>query len=127
MKTFIISLMTLVSASTAIACSCSEYTLNPRESIKEVIEQRIGHGYKLDKSIKLDMVKAYPTLAERTNLYGFKGTSCEVFGPQDESLFYCSGRIKADYEVVVKNCVYTVQAKSTYTKVKAKIKNVECN
>lgn len=116
-----------------IACSCSEgsFPLDQQEAIIHSAKMKAGLGMWViveDKDIKI--TKSYPTLWEKMNLGGFKGTSCETFGPNKESHFYCSTTFKAKYDVIVRNnksqCTVNVMAKSNTRTVKATAIKKKC-
>lgn len=127
MKFILLAISLTILSSNTFACSCSDYPMAHDEVILEAIEQKLGYKTKIDFKTDVEAIKAYPTLAEKLNLSGFKGTSCEVKGPQNETLDYCSPRAKYDYIVKAEKCIFVVQANSNSKEAKAKIKKMNCN
>ena len=131
MKTFIF-LLTLLSANQAAqACSCSDYPLDPTAAITRAAKMAAGFGRatSIDVENGIKQIKVYPNLGEFLNIEHFKGSSCEVFGPNHESLFYCATTRRADYEVTVKSraakCTVTVHAVSKLKSISARATRVD--
>lgn len=115
------------------ACSCSQgsFPLDQQQAIIHSAKMKAGLGMWVtveEKDIKI--TKSYPTLWEKVNFSGFKGTSCETFGPNKESHFYCSNSFKAKYDVIVRDnkslCIVNVIAKSNTRRVKATAIKKKC-
>lgn len=117
----IIAIVILVGAWNSYACQCDKYPVSHREVINNTISKEIGEKISLDFRNDVEAIKAYPTLVEKVDLFGFRGTSCEVTGPQGEFLYHCINRVKYDYKVVLNNCEFIVRAKSNYKRAKAKL------
>lgn len=111
----------------AQACSCDSNSapLDDESAVIKVARMKaaLGRGGQV-KAEEIEAIKSYPNLFERLNLDSFKGTSCEVHGPNGESHHYCSGSAKIDYKVVVFNsnttCTIIVRAKSDRHSVSAR-------
>ena len=130
MKNLILGMLAILfTVDYAHACSCSSYPLYPEAAIKSAVTNAIDGG-RSTKIISIEPIKAYPSLLEKLNIEGFKGTSCEVIGPNNESLFYCSSRIKTDSKVIATKwvsptqevmCTVIVRSVAKYTSVSAKV------
>lgn len=117
----------------AQACSCESNSgpLDSSAAILKVakIKAALGRGAQI-KTEEVEVIKSYPTIYERLNLTGFKGTSCEVHGPNGESHHYCSNSEKIDYKVVVfngkTNCTIIVKAKADRNSVSVRAISKTC-
>jgi len=122
----ILLLTVLLGTLNSYACQCEKYPLSHGDVIKKVVNKKFGQEVKLDLRQDVTAIKAYPSIVEKLDLFGFRGTSCEVSGPQGESLYHCINRVKYDYLVKVGSCELIVRAKSNYKKAKAKVVSTTC-
>ena len=113
------------------ACSCGESKANPLSVIEQVVRNEFStfDHFAMDATREIVMIKAFPSVYEKLNLTGFKNTSCEIKGPEGESLDYCSSSRKADFEVKIaaKGCSMVVRARYTTHSVSAKVIKSNCN
>lgn len=106
MKTLSLVLLSIVlfpNLSQACSCETGTWPLDPTEALISNARKasRYGRSSKVDAEKDIEVIKTYPSIWERLNWIHFKGTSCEVKGPNGESHFACSGRDKADYRITV--------------------------
>lgn len=126
--------LNLVSNSKAEACSCGygSWPIDPTDAIIGAAIPASGGGRstKIDKQNDIKLVKVHPTLLEKLNIDGFKGTSCEVHGPNGESLHYCMWKRTEDFKVTVHRhngtCDLIIRAKTTTRSAKARVIENNC-
>jgi hypothetical protein len=134
MQKLIIVFIAAVLTQSALACSCSEYPLAATEKKIELLRARISPDIEFELNPdgeQFTWIKAYPTLEDRLNLIGgMRDTSCHYRGPRGENLFWCSSKLKGDYEAQLrlsgKRCWARVRAVSTTKQVTVKLLGTDC-
>lgn len=126
MKKLMLTLCLVLSSFNIWACSCSKYVLSHDTAIEQFVKNEFGRRAKIDLDQDVVLIKAYPSLIEKMDLFKFKGTSCEVRGPQDEFLYHCINKVKYDYLIKLNNCEVVLRVKSTYSKVSSRLISKTC-
>jgi hypothetical protein len=132
MNILVITFVALFASSSAFACGCVYYPLSPTDAIVQTAYMAAhgGRSTHIDRETGIVNTRAFPTLDEQNDTYKFKGTGCEILGPQKESLFFCSPVDDREYVVTVKTykqtCTVNVRAVSEYQSVSAKLVSTTC-
>ncbi len=126
MKLLIASFLVLF-ASYTHACSCSEYPLDHDAAIESYIMNRYDHFVEL-KEEDVQWIAYYPSILERIEYPGMRGTSCEGRGPNDEIMLHCSNSRKSDYKIKLqrRKCEVVLRVKSTFTNISIKELSSTC-
>ena len=127
MKSLMLVLAVTLSSFNILACECGEYPVDADPIVEETLEKSLGTDITIKDS---EWLKAYPTLSERL-FNDFRGSSCEIIGPNRESMMMCTGKYKSDYRYSVTlasgaACKVDVQIKASIKKASAKILRTTC-
>ena len=128
MKTLLLTLALALTSSNVLACECGEYPVDADPIVEQTLRKSFGNDITIKDS---EWLKAYPTLSERL-FNDFRGSSCEIIGPNQESLMMCTGKYKSDYRYSVTlasgtDCTVDVQIKASIKKASAKILRTTCH
>jgi hypothetical protein len=134
-KSLLLALALTLSSASALACECSEYPVETDPVVESLLKKSFGNDIVIKKSEYGDMesewLKAYPTLMERIFAADYRGSSCEIIGPNEESLMMCAGKYKSDYRYFLKlasgtDCTADIQVKASIKKASAKLLRTTC-
>jgi hypothetical protein len=127
MKTLLLILALTLASFSIMACECSEYPVDADPIVEQIHKKSFGSDITIGDS---EWLKAYPTLSERL-FNDFRGSSCEIIGPNQESMMMCTGKYKSDYRYSVTlasgaACTVDVQIKASIKKASAKVLRTTC-
>ncbi len=127
MKPLLLTLALTLTSFNVMACECSEYPVDADPIVEQTLKKSLGSDITIRDP---EWLKAYPTLSERL-FNDFRGSSCEIIGPNQESMMMCTGKYKSDYRYSVTlasgaACTVDVQVKASIKKASAKILRTTC-